>query len=909
MARLQALAQDWLGSCWEYRPSGFWFWNDAMEPDGIKATIEEMAANDVREFLIHPVHGMTLEYLSEEFFERYRLALELAKERGLKVWIYDEYGWPSGNAGGKLLEEHPEHNGWLLHVSKDEEGKVKVEPRRCDRVMDNCIGAPWTTSPRGYVNTLSAEAMGCFIEMTHGRFYEELGELFDEVVVGFFTDEPAARIGCLDSDLSFWSSPDLPWTPELPGWFKERFGYDVEEHFAELTGAEPARVKRDFWELIKAKHCDAYHGQMARWCKAHGVKYTGHLGEDHLLMHVRFAGSAYMSLGQMDEPGIDYLGGGREPDERFIEEMVVTSITKHTGREKTYCEAYGVSGFSLTLGQMLREGQMFGLHGINDIALMGFQQSQRGVRKHTYWPPIFSEAPWWEFYGEFRDGFARSVGIAALGKRKARYAILYPQNALEQEDVFTRGESKDRTSRVMNEVGLAVYAAGEMFEFVFPEMLGEAKVADGKIVYPHAEYEAILACGDLAYFAESDAVLDRIAAEGGKVLRQGAAEMTAELKAEPASWAELVEIEHDGDVRIYQYEFEDGLLLVLRNAGERAVEVKVGTEQRLFEWDPVDGDIDEIEGDWRRLMGQYDTAYLTVSAGAMTENKAVTVEPVAIEGKWQIAAEQVNLAALEEVQFEHEEQGWIAAAHWAVGRERMNGVPNTFRGSEGAKFKGRFVCAKRFEKLGLVFERELVESLTVNGEAVDLAGAKECVVWDKSCVYVEIGAAAREGANWVEGRLRWERWETEVVNDAFYGDGMMMPACDIFAAGDFELAGGRLKTRREKPAVGFADLAERGWSQYMGTARLSTRVDLDERMAKHVRGLEVQLLREDAIEVLLDGEVLGRRVMGPYCFDIAEIAEGEHELTVRIASTSEGLVGEQGKWGVAGLRWLCEFGG
>ena len=147
----------------------------------------------------------------------------------------------------------------------------------------------------------------------------------------------------------------------------------------------------------------------------------------------------------------------------------------------------------------------------------------------------------------------------------------------------------------------------------------------------------------------------------------------------------------------------------------------------------------------------------------------------------------------------------------------------------------------------------------------------------------------------------------ELVNDAFFADGLYMPACDMFVVGDFELVGGRLKPRRAQRTVGFVDLAEKGWSQYMGKVQLATRVDLNEQIAKHVRGLEVQLLREDAIEVLLDGKVLGRRVMGPYCFDIADIAGGEHELTVRIASTSEGLVGEQGKWGIEGIRWLCDF--
>ena len=138
---------------------------------------------------------------------------------------------------------------------------------------------------------------------------------------------------------------------------------------------------------------------------------------------------------------------------------------------------------------------MLGAHGVDDIALMGFQQSIDGVRKRTYWPPIFDQAPWWPFYPEFRDACARSVALASLGKRIARYAILYPQNQLEQTDLFNIDifSGTDPASRMIKRLGLAVYESGEIFEFVFPEILDQARVADGKIVFPNADYDAILA--------------------------------------------------------------------------------------------------------------------------------------------------------------------------------------------------------------------------------------------------------------------------------------------------------------------------------------------------------------------------------------------------------------------------------
>lgn len=912
MSKLQEMSQNWLDKCYSYRPSAFWFWNDSMEPDGIRDTIEEMAANNIREFLIHPVHGMTLEYLSDEFFERYRLALQLAKKNGLKVWIYDEYSWPSGSAGGKLLEDHPEHNGWLLHVSKGHDGEYKVQPARCDLVMDNAVGAPWTTSPRGYVDTLSQSAVECFVNMTHERFYHELGELFDEVVVGFFTDEPVVRMGCTDSDEMFWNTPALPWTPELPRWFKDRFGYDIEPFYSDLIKPEFLQVKRDYWDLVKDKHADIYHGQVAEWCQKHGVKYTGHLGEASFFMQVRFSGSVYQCLSKMDIPGIDFLGGDKEPDDRFIEQTMVTSVTRHCGHSKTYCEAYGVSPFSLKLGQMLRQAQMFGLHGINDIALMGFQQSQRGIRKHTYWPPMFRESPWWEFYGEFRNEFARSIGLVANGIRKARYALLYPQNAAEQESPFTPVWGGDYMGEMFDEIGLAIYAAGETFEFVFPEMLDQAKVVDGKIVFPYADYDAIIACSDLEYFPTSNSIMDDIASLGGNVIREPLSQIKKTVNTETASWADIVQIEYSGppgSIRVYRIEYEDGTLFALRNVTSCECQVNVTTEMKLAQWDIVSGNIKQCGGKFKQRMSQYDTVYLSVTdidiANDLFPQKKESIE---VECDWEVVPERKNLAALDNLKFRHKQQGWVDAVLWSIVRtkdaQRINGVPNIFRGSEGVQFTGSFRCANLTSSLGLVFERDLIESLEVNGQLIDLSQMQSYVVWDASCVYIEISHLIVTGENIVTGKLKWDRFETEIVNDNFFGSGLMMPACDIFVAGDFRFTNSEINSSQFKKLSTNTDLSLAGWSQFIGVLQLNTTLEIDLELAKEICGIEFNLLREDSIEVLLDGKSLGVRVSSPYCFDIPKIAVGKHDIAIRISSTSEGMVGDQSKWGVKAIRWL-----
>ncbi|MBS6646060.1 MAG: hypothetical protein KH366_20990, partial [Clostridiaceae bacterium] len=86
----------------------FWFWNGEMKEEEIVRQITEMKQKGIPGFMIHPRQGMEIPYLSREYFDRVKLAVQTAKENGMEVWIYDEYPYPSGICGGEVVLEHPE---------------------------------------------------------------------------------------------------------------------------------------------------------------------------------------------------------------------------------------------------------------------------------------------------------------------------------------------------------------------------------------------------------------------------------------------------------------------------------------------------------------------------------------------------------------------------------------------------------------------------------------------------------------------------------------------------------------------------------------------------------------------------------------------------------------------------------
>ncbi len=964
MTTLLALSKDWLGGTRDYRPSAFWFWNADMDPGQMAEVVREMAANDIREFLVHPIHGLEIEYLSDEYFDRLRLALDLAKQHGLKVWIYDEFGWPTGVAGGIVIREHPEFRNQYLSFSRDASGKVTAAPKLATAVLDNVIGAPWTHNEHGYLDTLSADAVRCFIDYTHERIYSECGDYFGDVITGFFTDEPSTMADGMDGGTADWTLVGMPWTPGLPALFRERFGYDVEPRYAELAGEGTSRLKQDYWSLVRELYAENYHGQIARWCAAHGVKYTGHVGEDRLVQQIRFAGSIFRSLGFMDEPGIDYLGCGPDPEDRFVEQVAVWSVARHTGRDRVYCEAYGITPFDIRLGSMLRRAQMLGIHGIDDIALMGFHQSLHGIRKHTYWPPTFRTAPWWPFFGEYHGAFTRSVGLVSLGKPRARYAILYPQHQLENTDVFYRDiwSVSDPASTAVIRLGLAIYAAGETFEFVFPEMLDQAAVRDGRIVFPNSDYDAILAPSSLAdistdestssgleraggfafpdmldkeaiqgggaspnsgresvpappslaYFDTDETTLARLESEGGRVLRGSVAEIEARIRWAPPAWAERISIDVDGspgDVRVYEFEFPDGRLFALRNVTDAQRRVLISSANAISDWDPLSGAIASYGGKMEFVMEPRSCRYIALTSEPL--GQPASDEPtsrIQVEAEWSVTTEQPNMARLSKVQFRHKTLGWLDAAKPNVpgspGYGPATRIPLEFEGAERIEFRAAFEVESLPESLGLVFERGHVESLAVNGVPLDLSQAVEMPIWDLSCRHIDATAAVATGTNTVEGVITFERFETSVVNDGFYHY-HPMPHLDVCLSGSFRLIDGRISSDDGEPFQLPLDLSVSGWEQYCGIARMSARVELDEALAARVRGIAVELTAEDCLEVLVDGASVGKRIVRPYVFGLGPLAAGSHVLELRISSTSGNILDKPSRWGVASVEWLC----
>ena len=324
---------------------------------------------------------------SETKWQSFIREISEVKKAGLALWLYDERGYPSGNAGGITMRDHPEWEarGLVAAIHESGEGKVAfdVPPGKVVRAL----AAPVVTgkldlasaidlassirdgklewqAPAGqwrvvvicegrlyegthaavsladklpYINLLLAEPTQRFLEVTHGEYARRLCPDLGAYFISTFTDEPSL--------MSLYMRPQpwvvLPWSDTFAGEFRKRRGYDVTPLIPMvLTGSGPecAKARYDFWSTVGELVSENFFGQIQVWCSQHNVRSGGHLlCEESLLNHVPLYGNFYRCARRLDAPSIDCLTSvpGEVP---WHIARLISSVADLENRSVTMCE-------------------------------------------------------------------------------------------------------------------------------------------------------------------------------------------------------------------------------------------------------------------------------------------------------------------------------------------------------------------------------------------------------------------------------------------------------------------------------------------------------------------------------------------------------------------------------------------
>ncbi|MBQ9482454.1 MAG: hypothetical protein IJU84_09840, partial [Clostridia bacterium] len=227
----------------DYAPIPFWSWNNELDENELVRQIHDMKEAGMGGFIMHARTGLTTPYLGEKWFRCIEVCLDEAKKLGMNGWIYDENGWPSGFAGGELLKEK-ENLATYLEIETGAFDPQAYCSFICDkggfrRVNAECGAGEYYNVMLRYspANTdiLKPSLVKKFIDATYEEYYRRFKDRFGKELKGFFTDEP---------QYFRWGTP---YTVELIGYFKERYGEDVRDGLIHLffDGEEdyPFRVR------------------------------------------------------------------------------------------------------------------------------------------------------------------------------------------------------------------------------------------------------------------------------------------------------------------------------------------------------------------------------------------------------------------------------------------------------------------------------------------------------------------------------------------------------------------------------------------------------------------------------------------------------------------------------------------
>ena len=380
----------------------------------VERKLSALAAGGVDSFMMYPTSGLKLDYLGREFFDIARAFADGARRRRMKMWLYDEYNWPSGTCKGRVPAENEAFK--LAHATCARQGGRFVWLRQLARDAD--VGMISGDGKRGWSNLLEPRVVDRFIALTHEAYARELASYFTNGVIrGIFTDEP------------FHMAPiDLP-----KGTVASFRWYDgMEADYAALTGGGDFRADIEAWagatdrskhvrpwigynELYARRFRNAYFDRITAWTAARGIVSTGHMiGEDGAAGSVRMNGDPLQTLSGLSFPGMDEIRTKTAPDKiEWLTLHTVQYAIRRNGRGGM-AELFACGPANLTPDECLKMIRICALHGVTRyFTVMSAMDASWMDEMHGFTTTIGEQQPWFAEFPLFLDAADEAAGWAA----------------------------------------------------------------------------------------------------------------------------------------------------------------------------------------------------------------------------------------------------------------------------------------------------------------------------------------------------------------------------------------------------------------------------------------------------------------------------------------------------------------
>jgi len=318
----------------------------------------------IQEHLNNGYGGFTINvpyehYLTDKGMKATLRFAEKAKEAGMELWLYDENGYPSGNAGDLVIRENPdwESMGLFFDDTLVNGGGLKftIPPGAPEMVMaypveeggvnysmgkdlsklikDGVLtwqvpNGEWSifavtkfilyddfqvskkpggSSSPHYPSLMIPEVTQTFLRVNHQVYANYMGEDLGRYFISTFTDEPSLM--AVPFEWHSWSV--IPWQEILSETIFERYGYRPEERLIALfvdKGPAGQKTRYEYFHTVADLMANNFFKPIKIWCEEHNFLSGGHLLlEETMMAHVPLYGDIMKCFREMHAPGIDIL--------------------------------------------------------------------------------------------------------------------------------------------------------------------------------------------------------------------------------------------------------------------------------------------------------------------------------------------------------------------------------------------------------------------------------------------------------------------------------------------------------------------------------------------------------------------------------------------------------------------------
>lgn len=537
----------------DFRGIPFWSWNDKLHPDEISRQITEMKEQGMGGFFMHSREGLETKYMSNEWMECIKKAVETAKYEGLRAWLYDEDRWPSGAAGGlvpekggddfrakaielkRIKEDFIPHKDLLALFSLKFEGNYLKFAERLDQNSVSTLNdddyiiaferkisckSEWFNNDAPS-DSLNPDSVKAFIDITYEAYKKTVGEEFGRAIPGIFTDEPGFSYFIPENSVSAWNDEfvRIPWTDGFERTFMKKRGYDFFDYipFIFFEGDNSIKVRHDFWQTLTEQFTISFSQQIGEWCEANKLNFTGHLmQENDLWMATKMCGAIMPQYEFQHVPGIDILC---EQTDEFLTVKQCTSVANQFGRKHVLSETYGCTGWQFTFEGQKRIGDWQYILGVTLRCQHLALYSLRGCRKRDY-PPTFNyNTCWWKYNHVVEDYFARMGLMLSEGKAVRDLLLLHPATT---SWALMGGENISKVRALGQDFNrLAKVVSGMHYDYDFGDeiiMSKWAMVEGALLKVKLAKYKVVLIPAMISLLDSTFKLLSDFLDAGGKIL-------------------------------------------------------------------------------------------------------------------------------------------------------------------------------------------------------------------------------------------------------------------------------------------------------------------------------------------------------------------------------------------------------